>query len=121
MNDLLFISAYGDEDTAQREIAFAHFKQNEGDLPTLHVLGWDGADTDLKLDHVAHTLAEKLHWPKNPDDTAAWRAQWNSAFRHGSATSSAPLTTSPKSSPPSPATPAMPPPNSSPPSPTKAR
>lgn len=82
MNDLLFISAYGDEDTAQREIAFAHFKQTEGDLPTLHVLGWDGADTVLKLEHVAHTLTEKLHWPKNPADTEAWRAQWNSAFRH---------------------------------------
>jgi hypothetical protein len=44
MNDLLFISAYGDEDTAQREIAFAHFKQTDGDLPTLRVLGSDGTD-----------------------------------------------------------------------------
>ena len=82
MNDLLFISAYGDEDTAQREIAFAHFKQTDGDLPTLRVLGWDGADTRLKLDHVAHTLAETLHWPSNTADAEAWREQWSSAFRH---------------------------------------
>jgi hypothetical protein len=82
MNDLLFISAYGDEDTDQREIAFAHFKQTDGDLPTLRVLGWDGADTRLKLDHVAHTLAEKLHWPSNTANAEAWREQWSSAFRH---------------------------------------
>jgi len=82
MNDLLFVSAYGDEETEQREIAFAHFSQADGDLPTLRVLGWDGADTPLKLEHVASTLAEKLRWPLDPDDTEAWRRQWSSAFRH---------------------------------------
>jgi hypothetical protein len=82
LNDLLFVSAYGDEESDQREIAFAHFSQSEGDLPTLRVLGWDGDDTVLKLDHVAFTLAEKLRWPANPADADAWRRQWSSAFRH---------------------------------------
>ena len=80
--DLLFISAFGDEDGAEREIAFAHFHQQAGDLPTLNVLGWDGSDTPLKLDYVAGELREKLHWPKNPKDHAAWRAQWRAPFRH---------------------------------------
>lgn len=82
LRDLLFISAYGNEDTDQREIAFAHFHQGAGDLPTLQVLGWDGADTPLKLDHVAHTLDAKLRWPANPKEVDAWRAQWSGAFRH---------------------------------------
>lgn len=82
MNDLLFISAYGEESSDQREIAFAHFSQGSGDLPTLRVLGWDGADTLLKLDHVARTLAEKLRWPSEPGDADAWRQQWSGAFRH---------------------------------------
>jgi hypothetical protein len=44
LGDLLFISAFGEEVSDQREIAFAHFHQEAGDLPTLRVLGWDGAD-----------------------------------------------------------------------------
>ena len=82
LRDLLFISAYGDESTDQREIAFAHFHQADGDLPTLQVLGWDGGNTVLTLNHVSSELREKLHWPTNPQDHAAWRAQWFGAFRH---------------------------------------
>ena len=82
LRDLLFISAYGNEDTEQREIAFAHFHQTDGDLPNLQVLGWDGADTPLKLDHVADKLDAKLRWPADPRDVDAWRAQWSGAFRH---------------------------------------
>lgn len=81
-SDLLFISAFGAEETDQREIAFAHFHQEDGDLPTLRVLGWDGADTPLKLEHVAATLHEKLRWPDDPTAEDAWRVQWSSAFRH---------------------------------------
>lgn len=81
-NDLLFISAYGDADTATREIAFAHFHQEAGDLPTLRVLGWDGNDTALKLAHVAETLRARLGWPAAPADAAAWRTAWAGAFRH---------------------------------------
>ncbi len=82
LDDLIFVSAFGPEASDQREIAFAHFHQEMGDLPTLRVLGWDGADTPLKLDHVAATLKERLRWPDDPDDIDAWRQQWTRAFRH---------------------------------------
>jgi predicted helicase len=81
-DDLLFISAVGSEKSDQREIAFAHFHQEQGDLPTLRVLGWDGADTRLKMDYVAKTLKEKLRWPPNPQDARTWRETWAQAFRH---------------------------------------
>ena len=56
MNDLMFISSYGD--SGERHISFAHFSQPEGknDLPTLKVLGWDNSDTPLHLDLVASKL-----------------------------------------------------------------
>jgi type I restriction-modification system DNA methylase subunit len=82
LDDLLFISAVGSEKSDQREITFAHFHQEEGDLPTLRVLGWDGADTVLKIDYVAKTLKEKLLWPQNPKNVQAWRATWAEAFKH---------------------------------------
>jgi hypothetical protein len=61
-SDLLFISAYGEED--DRAITFAHFVEDEdlGGLAELRVLGWDDDDTPLKYDYVAHTLHEKLRW-----------------------------------------------------------
>lgn len=80
--DLLFVSAFGDVAQDDREIAFAHFHTESGDLPTLRVLGWDGGDTRLKLDYVARELKHKLHWPDKPADAATWRAQWSRAFRH---------------------------------------
>ena len=80
--DLLFISLFGEETSEQREIAFAHFHQAAGDLPTLRVLGWDGADTALKLDYVAATLQRRLRWPDDPQDAEAWREHWRGAFRH---------------------------------------
>jgi hypothetical protein len=82
IDNLLFISAFGDEASEQREIAFAHFNQDSGDLPTLKVLGWDGADTILKMEYVDHELHNKLHWPLNPKDFEAWKNQWSDAFRH---------------------------------------
>jgi len=82
LDDLLFISAVGNEKTDQREITFAHFHQEEGDLPTLRVLGWDGADAVLKIDYVTKTLKEKLLWPQNPKDVKAWRETWAEAFKH---------------------------------------
>jgi hypothetical protein len=53
VNDLLFVSNYGEGD--ERQISFAHFSQAEAeqDLPTLKVLGWDNLDTALHLDAVA--------------------------------------------------------------------
>lgn len=80
LNDLLFISSYGQGD--QRQISFAHFTQkpDASDLPTLKVLGWDDADTALHLDHTHHELKEKLAWP--PDELALdeWHTVWSSAF-----------------------------------------
>jgi hypothetical protein len=80
--DLLFISAFGDESAGEREIAFAHFHQEVGALPTLRVLGWDGADTPLKLDYVARTLKKYLSWPDDHTDIVTWQKQWAGAFHH---------------------------------------
>jgi hypothetical protein len=82
MDDLLFISAVGDEKDDSREITFAHFHQESGDLPTLRVLGWDGADTALKIDYIAKTLKEKLLWPQSQDDLHSWSQKWMEAFKH---------------------------------------
>jgi type I restriction-modification system DNA methylase subunit len=82
LDDLLFVSAVGNENTDQREMTFAHFHQEQGDLPTLRVLGWDGADTVLKMEYVAQTLKQKLRWPQNPKDVDTWREQWTGAFIH---------------------------------------
>ena len=80
--DLLFITAYGEDDPEASEIAFAHFHQNPGDMPTLHVLGWDGSDTPLKLAKLDTTLQERLHWPADEDDAKKWRENWSQPFRH---------------------------------------
>ena len=81
-DDLLFITAFGEVENQQREIAFAHFHQSPPDLPTLRVLGWDGADTPLKLAHVDAILRERFCWPDNPTDHENWREQWRKPFRH---------------------------------------
>lgn len=80
MEDLLFISNYGEKDV--RHISIAHFAVPEGKykLPTLKVLGWDDRDTALHLDAVAKEMTEHLAWPDDQDDTDAWRQQWRSAF-----------------------------------------
>lgn len=82
VDDLLFVSAFGEEAGRNREIAFAHFHQHSGDLPTLRVIGWDGNDTPLKLDYLQQVLANKLHWPADATDAEAWRTLWRSPFRH---------------------------------------
>jgi hypothetical protein len=81
-DDLLFITAFGEDGTDTREIAFAHFHQNPGDLPTLHVLGWDGGDTPLKLAAVDRVLRERLRWPEDERDAKAWREIWRKPFKH---------------------------------------
>jgi len=80
LNDLMFISNYGEGD--RRQITFAHFSQDEskGDLPTLKVLGWDNLDTPLHIDHVAEILTERLTWPDDEADITRWRESWSSAF-----------------------------------------
>ena len=80
IDDLLFISNYGEQDS--RHITLAHFSQTQKEqgLPTLKVLGWDSLDTALHLDHVGVTLVNQLSWPEDESDQDAWRAQWRSAF-----------------------------------------
>ena len=80
VDDLLFVSNYGDGE--QRNITFAHFSrpQNGRDLPTLKVLGWDNRDTPLHLDAVARELTENLAWPADDTDLDSWRERWRSAF-----------------------------------------
>jgi hypothetical protein len=81
-DDLLFISAYGNE--GERRISFAHFSQDPaaGELATLKVLAWDEQDTGLHLDDVAQRLVEHLSWPAEADewDDETWRERWSSAF-----------------------------------------
>ena len=80
VEDLLFVSNYGEGDT--RRISFAHFATPEDgrNLPTLKVLGWDNRDTALHLDAVANELTEHLSWPDDEEDADAWREQWHAAF-----------------------------------------
>jgi predicted helicase len=80
LNDLLFISSYGD--SSERAITLAHFSEDSqfGDLPTLRVLGWDAQDTVLHLEDAEQTLKTKLHWPDNTADVEFWRSTWSSAF-----------------------------------------
>ena len=82
LSDLLFISAYGEEH--ERHISFAHFSEPQSDKahepPSLRVLGWDGDDTDLALEHVAYTLESKLSWPSGKLDVDRWRQSWSDAF-----------------------------------------
>jgi hypothetical protein len=79
-DDLLFISAYGQE--AERRISFAHFSREPStDLPTLKVLAWDDLDTGLHLEDVANRLLEHLSWPDSHDARdGTWREHWSAAF-----------------------------------------
>lgn len=80
--DLLFISAYGQEN--ERQLTFAHFSEPTNDFDprkaTLRVLGWDDDETNLKLDYVADMLKAKLTWPSDTSDMNAWRQRWSEAF-----------------------------------------
>ena len=80
-DDLLFVSNYGEGE--ERRIAFAHFSkpQDDNDLPTLKVLGWDNLDTPLHLDAVARELTDHLTWPDDEGDPDAWRERWRERWR----------------------------------------
>jgi hypothetical protein len=80
--DLLFISAYGDEARGKREIAFGHFHEENGGGPVLRVLAWDDNDTPSKLARLNDTLKRQLAWPGGTESTKAWRERWSSAFRY---------------------------------------
>ena len=82
MEDLLFISNYGEG--SARQISFAHFAAaDDNRQPTLKVLGWDSLDTTLHLHHVGQELVKHLSWPDDQADTNAWSEQWRRAFTLG--------------------------------------
>ena len=83
MEDLLFISNYGEGEA--RQISFAHFAApaDSSKLPTLKMLGWDSLDTALHLEHVGRELTRRLAWPDDETDIDAWREQWRGAFTLG--------------------------------------
>ncbi len=83
MEDLLFISNYGEGDA--RQISFAHFAAPASSikLPTLKVVAWDDLDTALHLDQVASQLTQSLAWPDDEGDADAWRERWRAAFTLG--------------------------------------
>jgi SOS-response transcriptional repressor LexA len=80
VDDLLFLSSYGEGE--ERQISFAHFAApKEGDdLPALKVLGWDNLDTLPHLDAVARALSQHLAWPSDEPDREVWRERWRAAF-----------------------------------------
>ena len=78
LDDLMLISAIGEED--ERQITFAHFADDAyNGLPTLRVLGWDDDDTLRKLDWVERQLKSHLTWPDGGTPNE-WRMQWRQAF-----------------------------------------
>jgi hypothetical protein len=83
LNDLLFVSSYGESD--ERQLTFAHFSEGAGagGPPTLKVLGWNARHTTLRLEDTRETLKDKLRWPRDESDVDAWRERWSSAFRLG--------------------------------------
>jgi predicted helicase len=80
MQDLVFVSSYGEGNA--RELSFAYFQDadHRGDLPTLKVLGWDNQDTPLHLDKVHNDLHKHLAWPGSASQLDTWRQGWARAF-----------------------------------------
>ncbi len=83
VEDLIFISAVGEEKDASREISFAHFRKEPDNRHVLKVMAWDGGDTPLKMDHLDDVLHEFLRFPDDTNDVDAWRKSWTAAFRTG--------------------------------------
>src|SRR5262249_47385134 len=80
LNDLLFISSYGEEE--HRTISFAHFAEDPDidELPVLRVLGWDDQNTIMHFDRVANRLQSNLRWPGDSTSLQTWRQTWSEAF-----------------------------------------
>jgi hypothetical protein len=74
LEDLMFVSAHGDEET--RATTFAHFKKLGG-KEVLREFSWDVRED--QLEHYAGYLGT-LHWPDDENDLEAWRNQWRGAF-----------------------------------------
>jgi hypothetical protein len=83
LGDLLFMSMYGEVSEGMRDVAFAHFHQHAGDLPTLQVIDWHADDTPAALRTTYETLKSNLNWPSDPANKEQWRKKWSGPFRHG--------------------------------------
>jgi hypothetical protein len=83
VEDLIFISAVGEEKDSAREISFAHFRKEPDNRHVLKIMAWDGGDTPLKMDHLDDVLHEFLRFPDDTNDVDAWRKSWTAAFRTG--------------------------------------
>ena len=83
VEDLIFISAVGEEKDSTREISFAHFRKEPDNRHVLKVMAWDGGDTPLKMEHLDDVLHEFLRFPDDTNDVDAWRKSWTAAFRTG--------------------------------------
>lgn len=79
-HDLLFVSQWGED--ARRHLSFVHFRDpdEEEQLPSIRVLGWDADDTDLKMGAVARQLEQNLAWRRPGEDEEVWRQRWSKAF-----------------------------------------
>src|SRR5215211_4076041 len=75
LNDLLFISALGEE--GHRSISFAHFRENGEGAPQLQTFSWDERETHF---YYLSLNLERLRWPEDEEDVEGWREQWSSAF-----------------------------------------
>jgi len=77
MEDLIFISALGEEDS--RKMTFAKFVKKEQGLEELRTFSWDRYDTELHFRQSTFDL-DKLTWPPDENDIEGWRSQWSKAF-----------------------------------------
>ena len=80
LHDLIFVANFGG--SGEREIAFAHFSENEetGDLPVMKILGWNAKDTKLHNKYVGEVLRQRLIWPEDHTNVKTWRETWREAF-----------------------------------------
>ena len=76
MDDLLFISAQGEEE--DRSISFAHFRQREDRVPELRTFSWDSKESHFY--YLKNLNLEALRWPDHESDADTWRDRWRQAF-----------------------------------------
>ncbi|HUG00049.1 MAG TPA: type ISP restriction/modification enzyme [Ilumatobacter sp.] len=74
--DLLFVSILGESD--RRTVSFAHFQDVPDGPPQLQSFSWD--DRETHLFYLETENLDRLRWPRNTNDSAAWRDSWSRAF-----------------------------------------
>jgi predicted helicase len=76
LNDLLFISALGEEE--HRGMAFAHFRDKGEGLPQLRAFSWDERETHFH--YLRNDNLERLRWPQSVAKGEVWKERWSDAF-----------------------------------------